>query len=157
MKFGFKEDQTRFESVPQFGQELTSFLNQPDVLCLSPKLNWVAGGCLVLAQALVWWSNGQLEEGCFKRELNSIQFLDHAFAFWKPGDEDPWLIDGAGIHKPNKLIALLEDRKACSTREIHWAPGGKLAVGVISNSRISKELALRLSTRFGALDLNQLN
>ena len=136
-----------------FGQRLRRFLHSNrQFKLLPPDVDWVQGGCVLLAEGLAIWGEGALGTGGTLRvHSRGVPYLDHAFAYASVGAHRV-LIDGDGLSDEVAMRAKLEQCFYVSDFDVRYADCTDLAVGIYRDVGISRAIAARLKGEFGPFD-----
>jgi hypothetical protein len=147
---------TGYRNSHPFGKAFRRFLIAPaQFALLPPSVDWLQGGCWILADALVIWGSGHLKAGGVVRHLEGTQraFLDHAFVHLiPPGASTPVLLDGDGLAGELPFIQKMERICRITGFEVRYQDCSDLAVGIPQDKRASGNIAARLASRFGRFD-----
>jgi hypothetical protein len=140
-----------------FGQRLRRFLHDNrQFKLLPPDVEWVQGGCLLLAEGLTLWGEGALRSGGTVRfHPRGQPYLDHAFAY-SPAVVNSVLIDGDGLADEAAMRDKLEQSFSVSKFDVRYADCADLAVGIYRDAGISAAIAASLTREFGPFNAELL-
>jgi hypothetical protein len=135
-----------------FGRALRRYLQSNRALELLPGCGWMDGGCLILREALIFWSEGTLHAGASIRSRQSRAYVDHGFA-WLEDSNRRILLDGDGVQDVAGMCRKLERLEGVRPSEILFTADG-LVVGIPIDTAASRALADRLYHRFGGFSID---
>ena len=133
-----------------FGQRLRRFLHDNrQFKLLPPDVDWVQGGCLLLAEGLTLWGEGALRSGGTVRlHARGQPYLDHAFAY-SLAVVNSVLIDGDGLADEASMRRKLERSFHVSNFDVRYVDCADLAIGIYRDASISAAIADSLRREFG--------
>lgn len=146
----------RFRNHHPFGKALRRFLNSGEPIALLPGCGWVDGGCFILREALILWSNDELNPGATLRRRGDRLYVDHGFA-WIDVGAGRVLVDGDGLQDEEGLRRKLEHLEGVRLPEVRYARCTEHAVGIPVDVARSKALAELLRRRFGAFHVRLID
>lgn len=102
---------------------------------------WTAGGCAVLATALIRWSRGRMELA----ELRDEEVAHHYLASC-----DGWLIDADGCASSRVVARRWQGREFLASPKIVTVSAARVTPdGVVCPERLVKKVAARLDAALG--------
>lgn len=136
----------------KFGHQLKKLLHRSDVFSLLScyRCGWSDGGCLILLDALVEWSHGEIEPyvlfGTSSLWLEWTVIPHHAVGYW-----EDWWIDADGFSRLKTLISRWENLEFLENISLVHQDDTDISQTFIEGDEvISHSLAQLLESEFGS-------